>query len=282
MRNLLRAGLTRLMKDKLFYMGLLLALLCGLAPMHTLRTLVVVKGEIVAVRQADNFLFTAQPFLGLLYAAFAGLLIGAEYEEGTMRNKLIVGCSRASVYLSQLGVCVLACLCFALATLIGAFGGAAVLSALDITFLRMSAAHALVAVAVTLGAAAALACVFSLLAMLCSSRPISIVAGVLLAIGLLLAGAVIYNRLCEPEMTSSMMLTINGMERAEPQPNTMYVAGRAREALQFIEDCLPTGQMIQLSNLELARPVLSLCGSAIIALTATLAGLLAFSRKDIR
>ena len=49
-------------------------------------------------------------FLGGLYlifaaAVFIGVFVGTEYSDGTLRNKLIIGHSRSSIYISNLIVC---------------------------------------------------------------------------------------------------------------------------------------------------------------------------------
>ena len=45
----------------------------------------------------DHFYFAGMPFIGIFIAAFIGLLLGTEYSDGTMRNKLIVGHTRTNV-----------------------------------------------------------------------------------------------------------------------------------------------------------------------------------------
>lgn len=86
--------------------------------------------------------------------------------------------------------------------------------------------------------------------------------------GLIALGSAIYNALSEPEFSSAAVMTVNGFEIGKPLPNPNYVSGALRSLYQFAVDALPTGQSILLANLELARPVLSLCASAALTLHA--------------
>ncbi len=48
--------------------------------------------------------------MGIVLAAVCSLFFGAEYADGTIRNKLIAGCGRAGIYLATLGAGLLAAL----------------------------------------------------------------------------------------------------------------------------------------------------------------------------
>ena len=106
MSRLLCAGVIRLKKSRLLW------LFCGL--MSALGLL----SPIQLYLQAQKYDFTAsidQPFfshimyMGVISAVFISLFIGAEYSNGTVRNKLIVGHSRTDIYFSNLILCIAAC-----------------------------------------------------------------------------------------------------------------------------------------------------------------------------
>ena len=89
---------------------------------------------------------------------------------------------------------------------------------------------------------AALAALLTLLCLLIPNRAVSAVAAILLMFGLIVVGSVFYNALCEPEMASAAVMTANGFEVGESEPNPNYVSGALRTVYQFIVDALPPGR----------------------------------------
>ena len=118
--------------------------------------------------------------------------------------------------------------------------------------------------------------------MLLPNRAVAAVLAILLVLGLLLLGSVLYNALWEPEYLTGMVMTANGIEMGEAQPNPNYISGALRTVFQFLVDTLPTGQSILLANQELGRPGLSLAASGAIVLLCSGCGVAAFRRKDLK
>ncbi len=75
------------------------------------------------MRTLEQHLLQVFPFLPILHAAFVSLFLGLEYQDGTLRNKLIVGHSREQVYLSRLLVSITGCFGILLAWALGALAG---------------------------------------------------------------------------------------------------------------------------------------------------------------
>ena len=136
--------------------------------------------------------------------------------------------------------------------------------------------------AVILLLTAAEAAILTLLCLLVTNRAVSGVAAILLALALLILGSSFYNALCEPETTSPAIMTENGFEIGEPEPNPDYISGTLRTVYQFAVDALPSGQAILLANQELARPGLSLAASAGLILLVSAIGMAIFRRKDLK
>ena len=212
------------------------------------------------------------PFLPVLHAAFVSLFLGLEYQDGTLRNKLIAGHSRASVYLAALAACIVGCFVILLGWALGAMAGIP-----KFGWFSLDAPSLLIGAALILLLTAALTAILTLL-----NRAAAAVASILLMFGLIVLGSVFYNALSEPEMMSAAVMTVNGFEVGEPMPNPAYISGALRDVYQLAVDALPTGQSILLANQELARPVLSLCASACIAALVSAAGILAFRWKKLK
>ena len=217
------------------------------------------------------------PFLPLLYAAFLSLFLGVEYQDGTLRNKIVTGHARSKVYTASLLSGIAGCWVILLGWLLSTAIGAA-----EYGWFQAPTAELALELAVALGTAAALAAILTLLGMLLPNRAVAAVLAILLMLGLLLLGSYFYNALCEPEYFSDMVMTTNGFEAGEAQLNPNYISGTLRTVYQFAVDALPTGQSILLANQELARPVLSLCASVCLVLLSSAVGLLAFRRKDLK
>ena len=132
---------------------------------------------------------------------------------------------------------------------------------------------------------AAFSAIFTFVCMQSTNKAITVAVSMLLFLGLLVFASMIYNGLCEPEMAGSVQITANGMEMAEPTPNPNYVSGFTRTVYEFINDFLPTGQGLQMWQLEIgnaAQMVRMLISSAAITVLTTLGGIFIFKRKDLK
>ena len=220
---------------------------------------------------------TLKKISSLLYAAFLSLFLGVEYQDGTLRNKIIAGHARWKVYAASLLSGAAGCWVVLLGWLLSIPIGV-----LKFGWFTAPAAGLALELAVALGIAAAIAAILTLLGMLLPNRAVAAVLAILLVLGLLLLGSVLYNALWEPEYLTGMVMTANGIEMGEAQPNPNYISGALRTVFQFLVDTLPTGQSILLANQELGRPGLSLAASGAIVLLCSGCGVATFRRKDLK
>ena len=269
MLKLLRADFFCLRRSRAFR-------LCAAAA-FALSAVYMIQADGGSVQTLEQHLLQVFPFLPIFHAAFVSLFLGLEYQDGTLRNKLIVGHSRGHVYLSRLLVSVTGCFGILLAWALSALAGIPKLG-----WFAAPTGTLLLAAAVILLLTAALAAILTMLCMLLTNRAVSAVTSILLMFGLLALVSFFYNALCEPEMASSAIMTANGFEVGEPTPNPDYISGVLRTVYQFAVDALPTGQAILLANQELAHPGLSLAASGGLVLLCSAAGMLVFRRKDLK
>ncbi len=94
MSKLLHANFLRLRKDKYFWIGNLVMGLYGVIDSVGQYRNVKVYDMSVTF---DSVFFASHIVIGLLIAAFCSLFVGTEYSDGTIRNKLMVGCNRRDI-----------------------------------------------------------------------------------------------------------------------------------------------------------------------------------------
>ena len=201
-------------------------------------------------------------------------------ERGAIRNKLMAGHSRNSVYLAGLLCSIVGSLFLVFAACFGALAfGLPLIGGFQLTA-RAIALLLLCGVGVTV----VYASVYTLLSLLISSRALSVAACLLTSIVLMSFSQKIFSALEQPEhILSQYVFTENGatlLENAGEGPlNPDYVDGVQRTVFQFINDLLPTGQAFQIANLSVERPWLLLgCSLALVLLTTGL-GLFLFRKK---
>lgn len=271
MRKLLRADLFCLRRSRVLWLCMAAAFVISAIFLLRLST------DNENMRTLDDAFLQLLPFLSILHAAFIGLFLGIEYQDGTMRNKLVVGHSRRAVYGAYLITGTVGCFAILLA-----WAASVVIGVVKFGWFAAPAGTLLLYSAVILLLTAAEAAILTLLCLLVTNRAVSGVAAILLALALLILGSSFYNALCEPETISPAIMTENGFEIGEPEPNPDYISGTLRTVYQFAVDALPSGQAILLANQELARPGLSLDASAGLILLVSAIGMAIFRRKDLK
>lgn len=277
MNELMEAHLYRLKRDKVFWLCMAAMLILSVAVMlNGCRQSEVMMSYGYQIG-LERYYFTLAPAAGLFAGVFSGLFLGTEYADGAVRGRLIVGHSRRRIYLASLMTNILAAVLIALAWLTGGLIG--------IPFLglwKMGGVSVALHILIALGSTMALAGIFTLLGMLGTKKSTSAVGTLLLFLALLLAASLIFNKLLEPELTSGIIWTIDGLQMAEPTPNPSYVGGAMRKVLEVILDILPTGQEALLANGGIVRPVLNIAASVAVTVLTTVAGLALFEKKDLK
>lgn len=276
MRNLLKTNFARLFHDKIFAASCLLTILCGVSTpiIHFIDS-----KRTSAPWVLDFSLFTYVLFVPVLLAVTVSLFVGSEYDNGTLRNKIIAGSKRTFIYLANLTVGIAAgtVLCFAF--FLPHLGLGLLLGGTIEASPAKTAAFFALGIALT----AAYTSLFTLIAMLCTSKAHTAVWCILLAFALLLIGVYITGALNEPEILPGYSYTENGVTVTEPDtPNPNYIGGTKRKVYEFLQDFGSGGQSLQTANFTVDSPALSAAYDCIIILVSTLGGILLFRRRDLK
>ena len=275
MAKLLRANFSRLWKSRIFYVGLAFTVL--------LNIFLVIdgwhSGKLGYPEPLEDVLFQNFIIIGFVSAVFVGMFLGTEYSDGTIRNKIAVGHTRASIYLANLIVCAAASMVILLISLALGFGlGSFLLDPLGIPMKAL-----LLYTCIGLLTTVSFASIYTLVAMLSPSKASGAVLCLVLALVLLFATSAVEGTLTEPEMVQDYVMTEDGMPvPGDPHPNPRYVTGTKRAVLEVIYDVLPTGQSFQISNNECARPARLPAFSLLLTLVTSAAGALLFRRRDLK
>ncbi|MFD2114227.1 ABC transporter permease subunit [Paenibacillus yanchengensis] len=277
MNKLLAANFTRLWKNKLWYVGIIV--MFGWAVIMLVST----DRTNAEVPVLEDFFFQYAPVIGLFCAVFTSMFIGTEYHDGTIRNKIIVGHTRPAIYVANLIVCTVAGLIMVAVWI-------AVMLAIGIPLLGLFASSLsiiLAYVGITVVMIAAFVSIFTLVGMLSQNKAGAAVTTLLLLFVLFFVASYFNNKLHEPEMYGGgpTVSEVDGeisMEMSEPEQNPDYVEGNKRKIYEFIVTFLPTGQGIMMSNMSAVRLPLLPLYSLVIVFATTACGVFLFRRKDIK
>ena len=279
MNKLLSANLLRLWKSKIYWFCVFAMLLFSACAMLLgCRQAAILLREGYS-RDLDYYYFHTLPYFGFFLSVFAGLFLGTEYSDGTIRNKVVVGCTRTEIYLSNLICCAVATTTIYAAWAIGGLVGIPTLGLWRVGLYGL--AEYLV---IGLFSVLALAAIFVFIGQLCSNKAITAVLSILAAIVLLLMASMLYNSLCEPETTTSGITISAGgtLDFGEEIANPAYVGGARRVVYQALLNILPMGQAIWIADETVAQPILMIALSVAVIAVLTACGLILFRKKDLK
>lgn len=276
MRRLLRANFSRLLKNKLFWILMSIELFMGgLFPvLHYMDNI-----DEKSAWTMDSTIFIYSLFVPLMVSLLTALFIGSDYSDGTMRNKLIAGQVRRNIYAANLVVNMEAAflLCFA-------FWISHICIGTPLLGWFVSDAKKILGyLLVTLAMVAVCVAIFTLISMLCSNKAYSVAGCILIIFTLLFVGVRITAALNEPEMYDAYSYMSEGVTVQEDEtPNPNYVSGVKRQIYNFLNEFLPGGQMIKLSNMNAEHLGRYAVYDGIIFAFVTGCGILSFRRKDLK
>ena len=274
MLDLLRASFFRLRKNRSFLLLAAFMVLIGIA--IPLKHLLSHDTEWIL----DFSFFTYMLLESVLAAVLTALFVGGEYSDGTMRNKLIAGHRRSSIYLTNLITCTAAGILLCVAHIVPH----AVLGLLTCRF-EAAAGVVFCYIGLSFALTAAFAALFTMIAMLCRSKSHTTAACILLSVLLLLWGVQITSALNEPEVFPAYTYVDTATGTATEQPamrNPNYLSGTKRQVYVFLRNFTPGGQALQIAGMSADTPGRLALYDGVILLAATGCGLAVFRRRNLK
>lgn len=280
MRKLLSANFSRLWRSKIFWV--LEALSAILGAVFYILAIINTKniGENWYFASGNYYFYIGLVIVGAIMAVFSAFYIGSEYDQGTIRNKLNVGCTRNSIYLANLIIVVTAGVLFTMTHIASSvvvglpFLGGLMWDALAPIGWRIPTAMVMLL---------CYAAVFTFIAMQDSNKSRSLIISFVFALVIIIGGLYIYGALQEPEFTTRMVMQEDGSYlRQEGIPNSRYIRGAARTAYTFIEACIPSTQGLNIARSEGEFNPLTIVCQLCVTIAITAAGVTLFKKKDIK
>lgn len=269
MSRLLSAEFMRLWKSKIYWICFGIMAVFGL--------FVGLKMEKRVGFENAFFIFTM--IIGFVMATFCSLFIGTEYSDGTLRNKLIVGHKRISIYFTNLLVCFIAALSMTLIYIITV----SITGIPRMGWFQVDMKIILWFFLISIVLIFAYVSIYTIISMLISSKAVVAVICLLGLFALLFVAAIIKSRLEEPEYYDGYVITTSeGTTQEEKQLNPNYLTGIKREIYQNVLEFLPTGQSLQIALWTVVNPLRMAGYSLLILITTTVCGILVFQGKDLK
>lgn len=280
MRKLLSANFVRLWQSKIFWA---MEAICAVAgAVFYILAIINTKnlGDSWYLSNGNYYFFIVFIYIGAVMAIFSGFYIGSEYDHGTIRNKITVGCTRGNIYLANLAVVAVAGILFTITHMAASvcvglpFLGRIIWQALSpvgwriITGLIMLLCYA---------------AIFTFFSMQDNNKSRSVIVSFVLALVIILGGLYTTSRLNEPELTSRMVMQADGSYLREfDVPNSRYITGTTRSVFMFVDACIPSAQGYNIARSEgVFHPLAVVCMLGVSA-TFTIGGIAGFKKKDIK
>lgn len=277
MNKLIEANLVRLVRDKILWICVIL--MAGMAGfmLYTCYRNGLTMPEGVTI---DGGFFLEMQFIGVMVAAFCSMFVGTEYNDGTIRNKIVVGNKRSTIYLANFITVCIAGIIVELGYLIVYTTIGMPLFGVETTTWKEFGFSLLVSILIIV----AFSSICTMLSMCIQNRTI-VMCITIIGVFLLLFGAIyLFSSLSQPPVWVSYFIQdeAGNITKMPEEVNLQYISGIKRDIYTFLFDLNPAGQGFQLAqgmpSMNWWLPVYSL----IISIGTTVAGLAIFHKKDIK
>lgn len=269
MNKLLYAGFSRLFKSNVFRITIIAAIIIS--------SLIVLSNypqNENAPEYVSDIFFNFYQLIGIFSAVGISLTLGTEYSDGTIRNKLIIGHNRKSVYFSYLITnMVFMLIILAIHIIMTCSLGYFLLGLGNISLVKICCA---------LLSSMVYAAFFTAISTNCPNKAVNAVVCIIIALLMIVVANYAYNQLLEPEMTyDGITITQDGIEYGNYIKNPAYVSGTFRMVLEIFLDIIPSGQLILIQSGECQHITLYPIYSVLILALITFTGCKIFYKRNI-
>lgn len=286
MNRLLIAEFVRLCKSFVFKLGLFFS--AGLGIFIVIMRWIDVKKHPKAYAQlgaeyfsADGLIFVGGIYVVFVVAVVIGIFIGTEYGDGTIRNKLVVGHKRKSIYASKLVVCGAASLIMHGSYIVASLAAGNLL--LEGT--TMEGKEILLFIAAGSAAMLAMTAILLLISMSIQSKAAGSVVCLLVTMVMLFASLTIWQRLQAPKYSdgySYMNEITREIKTGEKVENPRYLTGVKRNVYEFLNNFLPISQLYQVVMGESGNVGTMMLYDCLIIFVTMGGGIMMFQKKDLK
>ena len=258
MSRLLNADFYRMYSKKLLW-------LCTLSMMVAAAALCLMQYTAMDYEVSlDRVIFLPMAFYGIAVSVLIGVFTGEDFSDGVIRNKIISGHSRYSIYTSNLLVCYSACIIVYIMTIITALG-------IGINWFDINVTTEEVMRFAALGIFTCLAysSIYCMITMLVRNKTAAIAMCMAIAFGMLFLALHTNAFLMRPEYKDGAL-------------NPQYAVGIKRILYEFLYDVNPTGQAAQLSMMKCLNPMRFILIDVLWVLITGILGTWMFNKTDIK
>ena len=270
MIKLLKAGFFRLKKDVIFWLFIFLTI--GMAGFTLFRYL---SNEGVYL---DKILNEFIMYIGLFIAIFVSIFVGKEYGQGIIRNKIIVGHSRISIFLSNLIISIVVSLLCELIYLIIVFLiGIPLFGQMQMSFSQFAIVLLNTALVII-----SFCSIYNFITMICSEITISISICIILFVAMFVAQAAL-GFTANSRKYIEHAFWDNGNKyiiSQEPDPN--YPGDEEVKQARTLYLSIPQGQAMKIGGNDLTYSAQMAISSIILIGVVNIVGVCIFSKKELK
>lgn len=270
MIKLLKAGFFRLKKDVIFWLFIFLTI--GMAGFTLFRYLSV-EGAYL-----DKILNEFIMYIGLFIAIFVSIFVGKEYGQGIIRNKIIVGHSRISIFLSNLIISIVVSLLCELIYLIIVFLiGIPLFGQMQMSFSQFAIVLLNTALVII-----SFCSIYNFITMICSEITISISICIILFVAMFVAQAAL-GFTANSRKYIEHAFWDNGNKyiiSQEPDPN--YPGDEKVKQARTLYLSIPQGQAMKIGGNDLTYSAQMAISSIILIGVVNIVGVCIFSKKELK